>query len=55
VEFEPQESLRRVRDGERLDDREIRSLVRGIADGSLSDGQIGALAMAIRIRGMSEG
>ncbi len=48
----PQEILRHKRDGLQLRDGEIHSLVRGITDGSLCDAQIGAFAMAVRLRGM---
>jgi thymidine phosphorylase len=46
------EVIRRKRDGAPLSADEIGFLVRGIADGGLSDAQVGALAMAIFIRGM---
>jgi thymidine phosphorylase len=46
------ELIRRKRDGGRLSDDEIAFLVRGIADGSVSDAQVGALAMAVVLRGM---
>ena len=48
-----QELIRRKRDGLELDGDEVAWLVRGIADGSVSDAQVGALAMAIVLRGMS--
>jgi thymidine phosphorylase len=47
------ELIRRKRDGEELSDGEVAELVTGIADGSVSDAQVGALAMAIFLRGMS--
>jgi thymidine phosphorylase len=47
-----QEVLRAKRDGRALSDDEIAFLVAGIADGSLSDAQVGALAMAIAVNGM---
>jgi thymidine phosphorylase len=47
------ELIRTKRDGGELSDEEIRFLVEGIADGSVSDAQVGALAMAIVLRGMS--
>jgi thymidine phosphorylase len=47
------ELIRRKRDGGELGEDEIRFLVAGIADGSVSDAQVGALAMAIVLRGMS--
>ncbi|MEZ5835170.1 MAG: thymidine phosphorylase [Geminicoccaceae bacterium] len=49
----PQELIRRKRDGKALENTEIDALVHGIADGSLSDSQVGALAMAIFLNGMS--
>ncbi|MBB3185279.1 thymidine phosphorylase [Halomonas fontilapidosi] len=48
----PQELIRAKRDGLALGRDAIRQLVAGIADGSLSDAQVGALAMAIFLRGM---
>jgi len=51
----PQEIIRRKRDGMPLDDGEIAFFVRGIAEGSISKAQIGAFAMAVYLRGMSEG
>jgi thymidine phosphorylase len=47
-----QEVIRRKRDGNALSDDEIQWLVAGITDGSVSDAQVGALAMAIVINGM---
>jgi thymidine phosphorylase len=40
------------RDGGELDRQMIEDIVLGITDGSLSDAQVGAFAMAVRIRGM---
>jgi thymidine phosphorylase len=48
----PAEVIRRKRDGAELSADELRFLVGGIADGSLSDAQVGALAMALFVRGM---
>jgi thymidine phosphorylase len=48
-----QEVLRRKRDGRALTEEEIAFLVAGIADGSVSDAQVGALAMAVVINGMT--
>ncbi|MFN8760302.1 MAG: thymidine phosphorylase [Tagaea sp.] len=49
----PQELIRKKRDGLRLSDAEIDFLVRGIADGKgLADAQVGALAMALFLKGM---
>ena len=47
------ELIRRKRDGGELSADEIEFLVAGIADGSVSDAQVGALAMAILLRGMT--
>jgi len=47
------ELIRRKRDGGELSAEEISDLVRGIADGTVTDAQVGALAMAIVWRGMS--
>ena len=47
------ELIRRKRDGAELSADEIAQLVTGIADGSVTDAQVGALAMAIFWRGMS--
>jgi thymidine phosphorylase len=52
VTFLVQEVIRRKRDGAALSAEEIEWLVGGITDGSVSDAQVGALAMAIVINGM---
>src|SRR3954463_3981849 len=49
------EVLRRKRDGAVLSADEVAFLVGGIAGGGLSDAQVGALAMALFLRGMSAG
>lgn len=49
----PQEIIRRKRDGEVLEEAEIAAFVRGIADASISEGQVAAFAMAVFFRGMS--
>src|SRR5262249_48251456 len=46
------EVIRRKRDGHALSNDEIAFLVEGITDGGLSDAQVGALAMALFMRGM---
>ena len=48
------EVIRRKRDGHALTTEEIGFLVGGITDGSLSDAQVGALAMAMFLRGMEK-
>ena len=45
--------IRIKRDGGELDEVQVRELVDGIADGSVSDAQVGALAMAIVLNGMT--
>jgi thymidine phosphorylase len=47
------EVIRRKRDGLTLTPEELRFLVGGITDRSLSDAQVGALAMAVFLRGMA--
>ncbi len=49
----PQEIIRRKRDGKALSDKELRFFANGIADGSISEGQIAAFAMAIFFQGMT--
>ncbi|HEV3376115.1 MAG TPA: thymidine phosphorylase [Thermoleophilaceae bacterium] len=48
------ELIRKKRDGGELTAEEIEFLVRGITDGSASDAQVGALAMAILLQGMGK-
>jgi thymidine phosphorylase len=52
MSFLAQEVIRRKRDRSALSAEEIEWLVAGITDGSISDAQVGALAMAIVINGM---
>jgi thymidine phosphorylase len=49
----PQELIRRKRNGDSLSDSEIAWVVERLTDGSLTDGQIGAFAMAIYFQGLS--
>lgn len=49
----PQEIIRRKRDGHALSTDEIAFVVRGINDGSLSEGQVAAFAMTVFFRGMT--
>lgn len=51
--FLPQEVIRRKREGEALSEQEIRSFIAGVTDNSVSEGQIGALAMAVYFQGMN--
>src|SRR5260370_3473746 len=49
----PQEIIRKKRDGGELLAEEIAFIGRGIHDGSLSEGQVAAFAMAVFFRGMT--
>ena len=49
----PQEIIRKKRDGHELSAEEIAFVCRGIHDGSLSEGQVAAFAMAVFFRGMT--
>jgi thymidine phosphorylase len=48
----PQEIIRRKRDGHPLTGEEIGAFVAGLTDGSFTEGQVAALAMAIFLNGM---
>lgn len=50
--FLPQEIIRKKRDGGDLSEAEVKFFVEGITDGSVSDGQIAAYAMAVYFQGM---
>src|SRR5881296_403112 len=54
VKTPPAELIRRKRDGAALGDEELAHLVAGIVDGSVSDGQVAAFAMAVYFRGMTQ-
>ena len=49
----PQETILRKRSGERLTREEIARFIAGVTDGSVSEGQVAALAMAIWFNGMA--
>jgi thymidine phosphorylase len=49
----PQEIIRRKRDGAALSEAEIDAFVAGITDGTITEGQVAAFAMAVFFRGMS--
>ncbi|MFT4163071.1 thymidine phosphorylase [Shinella sp.] len=49
----PQETIRRKRNGEPLSRAEIARFVAGITDGSVSEGQVAAFAMAVWFKGMA--
>ncbi len=53
VGHSPAELIRRKRDGANLTAEEIAGLVAGIVDGSMSEGQVAAFAMAVYFRGMA--
>jgi thymidine phosphorylase len=48
----PQEIIRKKRDGNKLSQAEITFFVRGISDGTVTDGQVAALAMAVYFQDM---
>ena len=48
-----QEIIRTKRDGGELDPADIAAFIRGLTDGSVSEGQVAALAMAVFFKGMS--
>ena len=50
ADFLPQDLIRRKRDGAALSSAEIAFLVRGMADQTLSEGQLAAFAMAVYFR-----
>jgi thymidine phosphorylase len=49
----PQEVIRRKRDGHPLKKMEVRDFIRGLTDGTVSEGQVAAFAMAVYFKGMS--
>ncbi|RWN34820.1 MAG: thymidine phosphorylase [Mesorhizobium sp.] len=49
----PQEIIRSKRDGHKLSTQEIASFIEGVTAGTVSDGQVGAFAMAVFFNGMS--
>ncbi|HYH38641.1 MAG TPA: thymidine phosphorylase [Azospirillum sp.] len=51
----PQEIIRRKRDGYPLSEAEIFAFVQGLTDGTVSEGQAAAFAMAVYFRGMGLG
>ena len=50
----PQEVIRKKRDGHPLSADEIAFMIEGLTDGSISDGQIAAFAMAVFFQGMKK-
>ncbi len=53
MSFFPQETIRRKRDGGELSAEEIGSFIAALTDGSLSEGQAAAFAMAVFFQGMT--
>jgi thymidine phosphorylase len=51
--FIPQEIIRKKRDGLELSEADIRAMVRGVTDGTASEGQVAAFAMAVFFRGLT--
>lgn len=49
----PQEIIRNKREGRVLSDEEITMFVRGLTDDSVTEGQVGAFAMAVYFQGMN--
>jgi pyrimidine-nucleoside phosphorylase len=50
----PVQVIRKKRDGEALDDDEIRGFIAGVTDGSIPDYQVAAILMAIYFRGLDD-
>src|SRR5690606_38229395 len=53
IEMLPQETIRRKRNGEPLTREEINRFIAGVTDGSVSEGQVAAFAMAVWFNGMT--
>ena len=53
ADFLPQETIRTKRDGGILADAEIEAFVAGVTDGSVTEGQVAAFAMAVLLKGMA--
>jgi thymidine phosphorylase len=51
--FLPQEVIRRKRDCKELTEKEISGFLTGLADGTISEGQVAAFAMSVYFNGMS--
>ena len=50
--FLPQEVIRQKREGNKLSEADISAFIQGVTDNTVSEGQVGALAMAIYFQGM---
>ena len=53
MSFLPQEIIRTKRDGGELDPADIAAFIDGLTDGSVSEGQVAAFAMAVFFQGMN--
>jgi thymidine phosphorylase len=51
----PQEIIRRKRNRQQLSSEEIQGFIRGVTSGSVTEGQISALAMAVFLNGLDRG
>lgn len=51
----PQEVIRAKRDGHALTSAEVKDFISGLTDGSVSEGQVAAFAMAVFFKGMNAG
>ena len=51
--FLPQEFIRRKRDGGSVSAEDIEAYIRGVTDGSVTEGQVAAFSMAVFFQGMS--
>ena len=49
----PQEIIRKKRNGQALNEKEINFIISGITDGTFSENQLAAFAMAVYFQGMS--
>ena len=49
----PQEIIRKKRNGQALHEKEISFIISGITDGTFSENQLAAFAMAVYFQGMS--
>ncbi len=49
----PQEIIRRKRDGQPLTREQVQDFIRGLTEGTISEGQVAAFAMAVFFNGMS--
>jgi thymidine phosphorylase len=49
----PQEIIRRKRDGQPLTRDQVKDFIRGLTEGTISEGQVAAFAMAVFFKGMS--